>query len=84
MKATHLLTPSELIRALAKADVESSAMCTRFIEANRGFEKPSETRLLSDSLALEWQAMVARHEPLQRERDRRVTYHGCNSLKRTP
>lgn len=84
MKAPNTLTPSELTRALAKADVESSAMCTRFIESGRGFERPSETRLKTDALAQEWKAMCARHEPLRTERDRRVTYHGCNSLKRTP
>ncbi len=80
MKPPSELSPAELTRAIAKVDAESSAICSEFIAAGRGYEKPTETRLLSDPLALRWKACATKGAELRAEWDRRMIYSG--TLKR--
>ena len=80
MKTPDLLTESELRKAIAKVAVESSTICSAFIEAGRGYERPTETRLKTDPLALRWKECAARSDVLNTEANRRKEWHG--SLKR--
>ncbi len=74
------MSETQLRKALARIDKESSAMCDEFIAAGRGYEKPTDTWKLNDPLALRWKAMLEAHGPIQVERDRRTAWHG--TLKR--
>ncbi len=74
--------PAKLKSELAKVREESDAICQAFIDSGRGYEKPSETRLLSDPLAQRWKANAIKLDSLKGEYDRRMTYHG--DLRRTP
>ena len=80
MKTPDLLTESELRKAIAKVAVESSTICSAFIDAGRGFERPSETRLKSDPLSVKWQDCAQKGDTLRAEENRRRAWHG--SLKR--
>lgn len=82
MKPISELSPAELTKRIAKADEISSALCSEFIAAGRGYELPSETITKTDPLALRWRNHAQYSSNLRDERDRRMTYHG--SLKRIP
>ncbi len=68
------MTEGELRKAMDKADTVSSAICAEFIAAGRGYEKPSETRLLTDPLALRWKASAQVQGDLIAEGLRRMEY----------
>lgn len=70
------LSAAQLTRAIAKHDVISSEICSEFIAAGRGRELPSETRKLSDPLALKWRANTETLSNLHAEREARMTWHG--------
>ncbi len=74
------MTESQLRKALEKVGAQGEAICSEFIAAGRGFELPSQTRLLADPLALRWRANATLQSELRNEAERRKTWHG--SLKK--
>lgn len=66
------MTGSAITREQAKIATYSSKICTLFIEAGRGHEKPSETWKKTDPLALLWRAVTDRADALRSEVQQRV------------
>lgn len=73
------LSARKLESAYAALSAESSALCDEFIAAGRGYELPTETRLLTDPLALRWIANAAQLGAIIAEKNTRKMWHG--SLK---
>ena len=67
MKDPIDMTAGEINKALDKLDKRSSANIAKLIEAGRGYELSSETMQLSDSLALEYQAIMKERQKYQLE-----------------
>lgn len=59
---------------------EASRLCEEFIAAGRGLERPSQTALLTDPLALLYRENARLLSLIRSEIDRRKTWHG--SLRR--
>lgn len=74
------MTESEIRKAWDKVRAAGSRLCDEMIAAGRGLERPSETRLLTDELAVRVNAHSVVHCDIVAEMRRRETYHG--SLKR--
>jgi hypothetical protein len=75
------MTAGEINRELDKLDVQRSELNRAFIEANRGYEKASETAELNDPLAVKFNAVSDRQCALRHEIERR---YGPNAPSRLP
>ena len=76
MKPASELTRSQLEARMDNLDKRHDAICTRMIAEGRGRERPSETRLMSDPLSLQFIACANALAECYDERSRRLTYHG--------
>jgi hypothetical protein len=68
-----------LLAALNRAGIERCKLICEMIAAGRGYEKPSETLLKGDDLALRVNANAWALGKLNSEKSARMVYHG--SLK---
>lgn len=75
------LTPGEINRRLDRLDKLSSKLTREFIDAGRGYEKPSETRTKTDPLAERYKAWSREHDALHAEISRR---YGPGAPSRMP
>lgn len=80
-KTVPCMTPSEINKALDRADRVSSKMTDEFIAVGRGHERPSETWKLNDPLAQRWKALSNIRSELHREVERR---YGPGAPRRLP
>jgi hypothetical protein len=76
------LSASKLQAAYSKQQAENSQLNSEMIMAGRGYEKPTETRTKSDSLAKRVNAASDRHNALVEEMRRRQRFSG--TLKPLP
>lgn len=70
------LSASQLAREIARAEALSSALCSEMIAAGRGYELPTQTRKLSDPLAVRCNAASLAASALYLEREMRMQWHG--------
>ncbi len=82
-KAPATMTAGEINRELDKLDKLSSKITDEFIEAGRGYERPSETRTKNDPLALRWSAVADRQAALRNEKEIRMG-PGTHNLRAMP
>ena len=65
------MTAGQINKALDRLDAERSENTRAFIDAGRGYERPSEYLLMTDPLALEARRIFAAQDALRREIGRR-------------
>jgi hypothetical protein len=80
-RSLEAMTPSEINRRLDRLDKMSSKLSREFIDAGRGYEKPSETRTKNDPLAERYNRLAAEQDELHAEIARR---YGPGAPSRLP
>jgi hypothetical protein len=67
IKDPKMMSAAAINKELDSIDKKRSALNTKFIDAGRGYETPSETRKLSDPLAMQYNALWERRSELSIE-----------------
>jgi hypothetical protein len=80
-KDARTLTAGQINRELDALEVAASKNCAAMIAAGRGDERPSETALKADTLALSFKAIAARRSELRIEIELR---YGPSAPSRLP
>lgn len=80
-KTIACMTAGEINKALDRADRASSKLTDEFIAAGRGYERPSETRTMSDPLAQRYKQLSDERSELNNEISRR---YGPGAPRRLP
>ena len=75
-KPLDMMGAAEIKRAYDKALAEGRLICSEFINAGRGHERPSEIRYMTDALALRHTANMERFSAIVQEMEARKRWHG--------